>query len=169
MYGSRGDSGSFPPICSISTPRQTPEATWLAQQQALEVARLAQQQIQEEVERIWGNRSIHSLHQLFSPQELVPANITQLWRYHQLRPEYKDFLSRWTQASRQEIAEVQFSYAYWYQEKRILERIAKQQNIELGCAEVDALGQFNVKGLRSLEVEEPIPPAGRLQLEHGAG
>ncbi|KAF2022859.1 hypothetical protein EK21DRAFT_95378 [Setomelanomma holmii] len=135
MHDASGGSRSLSPIRSTLAPRQT-----------LEAARLAQQQIQEEVEQIWGSSSIHALHRLFDPQELGPANVAQMWRCHQLRPEYKDFLHRWSQASRQEIAEVEFWYAYWYQEKRILERIADQRNILLAYAEINAFGRVGVEG-----------------------
>ncbi|KAF2022490.1 hypothetical protein EK21DRAFT_119709 [Setomelanomma holmii] len=142
MHGASGASRSLSPICSTLAPKRT-----------LEAAKLAQQQIQEEVERIWGNSSIHALHRLFDPQELVPANVAHMWRCHQLRHEYKDFLHRWRQASRQETAEVEFWYAYWYQEKRILEMIADQRNIALACVEINAFGRVDVKG-RMLERTE---------------
>lgn len=126
MHSASEAKGSCPSVRSTSAPRQT-----------LKAARLAQRQIQEEVEWIWGDSCVHALHRLFDPQELKPGNIAQMWRCHQLRPEYKDFHHRWIQASRDELVEVEFWYAYWYQEKRILEKIAEQRNIVLAHAKTN--------------------------------
>lgn len=102
-----------------------------------EAARLVQRQIEEEVEQIWEESTIEALCELFDPQQLVSAKIAHMWHHHQLRPEYKDFVYRWAQPDRWERAEVVFWYAYWYQEKRILERIAGHREIMLGGAASD--------------------------------
>lgn len=98
---------------------------------------LVQQQIEEEVERILQEPTIETLCELFDPQELVSANVTHMWRHNQLRPEYKDFIHRWAQPDRWERADVGFWYAYWHQEKKILERIAGHRGIVLGSATSD--------------------------------
>lgn len=119
-------SGSLPPLRSTSQRRQTFEA-----------ARLAQQQIREAIEQILQKSTSKTLHELFAPQELESANVAHMWRCHQLRPQYKDFVQLWTQTSGQGRAHVEFCYAYWYQEKRILERIACERDIVLEYAETD--------------------------------
>lgn len=125
-------SGSFPPLRSTSERGDNFEA-----------ARLAQQQIQDEVEQTLQKSTSKTLHELFDPQELESANIARMWRYHQLRPQYKDFVQLWAQADSQEIADVEFWYAYWYQEKKILERIARQRDVVLGCVEMDDRKSYN--------------------------
>lgn len=126
------------PNVSLPTSSLTPEPT-----QDLEAPRLAQQQIEEEVERILQKSTIETLCELFDPQELVSANIARMWRYHQLRPQYKDFVHHWAHADGQERADVEFWYAYWYQEKRILERIADHREIVLQGAAADDGGSRN--------------------------
>jgi hypothetical protein len=120
------------PIGHRSSSSSTPEPT-----QDPEAPRLAQQQIEEEVERILQKSTIATLCALFDPQELASANIARMWRYHQQRSQYKDFVHRWAQADFQEKAEVEFWYAYWYQEKRILERIADHRGIGFESAAAD--------------------------------
>ncbi|KAF3037147.1 hypothetical protein E8E11_003872 [Didymella keratinophila] len=117
---------------SRPTSRLTPKPT-----QELEAPSLAQQQIEEEVERILQKSTIDTLCELFDPQELVSTNIARMWRHHQLRSQYKDFVHHWAQADCWEIAEVEFWYAYWYQEKRILERIPEHREIVLESVVAD--------------------------------
>lgn len=109
----------------------------------LEVPKLVQGQIQCEVEKYLQLPPFSTpwtLYELFDVHDLQPGmaeyKVPQLWRCHQRRPGYKDFRQLWSQAASFERAEIEFWYAYWYQEIRLLETIANLKGISLERPEV---------------------------------
>ncbi|KAJ8111432.1 hypothetical protein OPT61_g5968 [Boeremia exigua] len=94
-------------------------------------------EVERNLQRLPVFSEIEGLYSLFEVEELEYTQIARAWHNHQLRREYRDFSARWARARSWEKAELEFWYAYYYQEKRILEKIASHRDVELEGAEAN--------------------------------